>query len=198
MKKQLLLGALSLTAGMAANASFLEVPLAKSTRIEKAFAEAFLLKVSTPARFTKQDGTTTLGHVYLKLDQNPLTPAYTNLLHWEMIGALYFKSDDNSTTWYPLAGDDGEVLLDLVGSKHGDRVYQVYGCNSTMNICSGENIQVAFNGSNVDITMSLAERTEVEFLVDFVTGSDDGKLIKTQEWVREIYAAEMNEAPLEN
>lgn len=156
MKKEFMASVLTLTAGMASTMTFPEYALAKSThRIEAKYAQEFKLMLNAPARYTDDDGNVISGHIFLKLDQTAVTPKHLNRLHGEMSGYLYFESDEAKDwygtgnlhkKWVPLVGDDGESLLDLVDkSEQGGRVYQIYGCDSTIGYCEAATYKLTFD-----------------------------------------------------
>lgn len=150
MKKELLASVLTLTAGMASTVSFPQTALAKSTIVEKEFAKNFVLKSANKARYTDSEGKVVVGHLYLSIEQSPLTPDSQNQLRGEMTGVFYFESDEATeeydgvkyTTKIVLAGDDGEVLLDRTHKSRNENRYSLYGCNSTLTYCSPENYEL--------------------------------------------------------
>lgn len=203
MKKQMMLSALTLTAGMATTISFPEISLARSTQVEKAFAHEFLLKLNTAARIKNDKGDYSMGHVYLSLKQNPLTPQYKNKLRGEMTGYLYFESDvaDQESngrkykTFAPIVGDDGEALLDMVDQQNGTNTYEVYGCNSTKTDCKAERIQVSFTNDQVMMDLQLSYYSQIEFLSTWTETNSDGQKVTRSEWTKEVRYVPMVSVP---
>ncbi|MEK2646412.1 hypothetical protein [Bdellovibrio sp. BCCA] len=199
MKKELLASVLTLTAGMASTVSFPQQALARSTIVEQQFAKTFKLKLDLQARHTNDKGEVILGHIYLYLQQEPMTPTYSNLLHGEMTGSLYFESDEYTHSYQdhqyktivPLTGDDGEVLLDMTNKdkKNGNK-YQIYGCNSTQTLCSADSYEVEIlTNKTANMTLKIAADLKVEINHIY----NDGK----SEWLSFGYDIPMVEAPVE-
>lgn len=203
MKKQMMLSALTLTAGMATTISFPEISLARSTQVEKAFAHEFLLKLNTAARFKNDKGDYVLGHVYLSLEQNPLTPQQKNKLRGEMTGYLYFESDVEDQeingrkfkTFAPIIGDDGQALLDMVNQQYGTNTYEVYGCNSTMTDCTSQKIQVSFTKDQVLMDLQLSYYSQIEFLSTWTATDNSGQKVTRSEWTKEVRYVPMVSVP---
>lgn len=172
MKKELMAGVLTLTAGMATTISFPQYALAKSTIVEQAFAKKFRLKSESRVRFTDAAGQTVVGRLYMDLEQTPFSPERNNRLKGEMTGMFYFESDDVTSSWEgrefktitPLTGDDGEVLLDLVDkNQSAGRTYQIYGCNSTRTACSADTFTLRIDTKNqVDLDVRFGQDSHLE------------------------------------
>lgn len=194
MKKELFASVLTLTAGMLGTVSFPQTTLAKSTLIESEFAKTFRLKSANPVRYTSQDGEVVMGHIYLELEQSPFTPYFNNRLHGEMTGTLFFESDELTEETYGvqhktrvnLAGDEGDVLLDLTHTGQG-HTYQVYGCNSTRTQCAADSYELSvLPGQKVEMSMKFAGYLGLEILE-----TTNGNSL----WTSEISAAAMVEVP---
>jgi len=81
-KTQLLAGMLAVTAGLAASSS--TVLAASSKKSEKQFPQEFALKSKNLVRAKVEDGGYSIGHLYMTVQQTPMTPTSQNLLHGEM------------------------------------------------------------------------------------------------------------------
>lgn len=205
MNKQVMLSALSITAAMAAPiASFPQPALARSTNIEREFAKEFRLQSAVPARYKNDEGTQILGKIYLELDQTSHKPDWPNLLKGEMLGYLYFESDEAVEkayngefykTRFGFSGEEGNVLLDQVHSQkeQGFNIYQVYGCSTTNESCAADLITVEFTGNSVFMKAQLPENLEV--LVDDYDWVD-GKSVLVKKWKR-YGQFNLNEVPFE-
>lgn len=177
-KTQLLAGMLAVTAGLALKS---EVALAAvGKKSETQFPNEFTLKSSQLIRTKASDDRYSVGHLYIQLRQETLTPAYQNQLHGEMVGNFYFESDVEDTTYFngekaktymSLAGDDGEILLDQTNKDAEGSQYQVYGCNSTQTQCDATRFSIYFDKSK-SVTLTSNQDTAFEVWDE-----------KTQSWI---------------
>ncbi|MGZ3771121.1 MAG: hypothetical protein ACXVCP_14210 [Bdellovibrio sp.] len=201
MKKEFMASVLTLTAGMASTVSFPNYALARSTgKIEKQYPKKFQLKSNLPARYTDDNGRVVQGHIYLKLDQTPFTPASQNQLEGEMSGYFYFESDeainetrqgDKYKTFVSIVGDDGESLLDLVNkSTENGRTYQIYGCNSSLTSCNHEEFNITFGGTEHSSPILLNYYLPQDSRIEIYTPkqrwpTENGKVETYYEWDKE-------------
>lgn len=151
-KSKVMAGVLAMTAGMAIPKAALAAKI-----IEPSFPKKFSLRSTQLVRTKTHDGNFSIGHLYMDLKQESLTPSLQNRLHGEMSGLFYFTSNEKDqhgamgqsyNTFISLAGDDGELLLDLISKNSASSQYQVYGCNSTLTSCEGTEFTVEFNNKN--------------------------------------------------
>lgn len=168
-KTQLLAGMLAVTAGLALQSEVASA--AASKKSEKQFPNEFILKSSQLVRTKAHDDRYSVGHLYIKLRQETLTPAFQNQLHGEMVGNFYFESDaedatysngEKAKTYMSFAGDDGEILLDKTNKDADGSQYQVYGCNSTKTQCDATQYSIYFDKSQ---TVTLTSNQETAFEV---------------------------------
>lgn len=148
MKTKTMAGILTLTAGLATQVAMPSYALARTTQSEPSFAKEFNLK-SASVRVKQEDGTYSVGHIYLNVYQERLTPEDANQFHAEMTGYLTFNSESGDN-YINLAAGDGDILMDLVNKDAGN-TYQIYGCSSTLTDCIGSSLQVTFQGPLVTL-----------------------------------------------
>lgn len=158
MKANMMASILTLTAGLATQVAFPTVALAKSTQSQPSFAKDFTLK-SDLVR-VKQDGSTYVGYVNLRVYQENYKPEDLNQLNAEMTGSLGFSAQDEQN-YISLAGGDDEILFDLV-NKGETNTYQVYGCSSTLTGCVGSALQISFKGPEVTLFVDWSSGYEFE------------------------------------
>jgi len=194
MKKELMMASLlTLTAGTTSQAVFPSYAQASNKLSEKNFAREVLFKITSPARYTDDDGIIHMGHVYLYVTQDHYTPEFPNKLHAEMQGHYYFESDIEDTTYYngksaktyvSLLGDDGSVLLDKVNTDYDKaNTYQVYGCSSTSK-CDTTDTKVTFKGDQVTISGSFEnEYSNIEILQIYKNADNT----ISEEWIKEFW-----------
>lgn len=168
--KNLFASILTVTSGLAAPMAYTAPALARSVRAEAHKPQSFVLKSLTPARHTDENGIVRLGHIFMSLEQEQITPGQSNRLKSEMIGTLYFSDGSN---WVGIANqEEDQILLDLV-HKDAARgsVYQVYGCSTSMNSCIAEHIEMNFRADHgMELNFRIPENRGIEILTTSHTG----------------------------
>jgi hypothetical protein len=191
MKKEIFASILTITSGLATNMTFPTQALATTPRISlNRYSKFINLKSTFQARHTEKDGRIVMGHIYFNLEQTTASPEFTNQIVGEMMGSLYFESDDFTheyngkqyKTKINLAGDDGEVLLDLANKDEFANTYEIYGCNSTRTSCTAEGYSITFaQKKQISMGLKISAHMNIQLLETF----------HEPVWTTEVYSMPM-------
>ncbi len=187
MNKQVFGSVLAMTAGMASQMAVISPAYAKAQdKAEAKFAKEFSLKLNARARAADENGVLHEGSIYLDIYQEEVkNPSGTNLLTGEMSGRFYFASEDK-TLYVELAGEDGDILLDLVDRSDSRRTYQVYGCSSSLTQCVGDSFQVFFEDWQVSMNLNFSHSNKVEVQSTIRVYDQTGAFVEKSDWLSSV------------
>lgn len=201
--KMMMASLLTLTAGLAEQALVPQYAMAESIQQVGKISNQKFFKLKNQVRYTSPEGQVSLGHIYLDIVADQQKVSSPNQITGEFFGGLKFHSDTKDktaghgvkvNTTAAVLGDDGDVMLDLIDDSTHFKAYQIYGCNSTGQVCSSENaiIQVE-NNSQYTMTINVDADSGLEFLTTNEVTQPDGSVIQEVKWTHKLEMAPLTE-----